>query len=273
LISHETLLEQLGNPATPKTVDRLYHFAYVPGSIIDRLAHDALAEEWGPRKYALVKYLAVHVAWSIEQKQYTFSDSQLYVAAGSLQTRYGTPLFLAFEPNREPDRQPWALVYAGARVSAPQLPLPPDIPRCPDIPKGAEVVMLHDHILGDNADRVDFLAQTPPVAQMCAVSGAIQWSMNRGLIVPYWYYGQMQCLVPLYLRSRENITVAPDLVAPIEVSANNLLVRTVLPPHAPFANTRVAVRRHDQLPPWMLHCWNTESQRMRDEEIENPEGA
>ncbi len=258
------LLSQLGNPATPKPVDRLYQFSYIPSSVIDRLC-DALAEEWGADHFALKKYLAVHVAWSVEQGQFTFNDEQLIVAAGSLQTRYGTPLFLAFEPNREAGKQPWALVYAGGRVSAPQLPLPPEIPPCPEIAKGAEIVMMHDHILGDHTDLVAFLKDTPPVAQMCAVSGAIQWSINRGLILPYWYYGRMQCLVPLYLRSRENITLAPDLVAPLEVSPSNIQVRTVLPPHSPYANARVAVRRHDQLPAWMLDCWHSEVDRMSDE--------
>jgi hypothetical protein len=265
MIGKAELLAQLGNPATPKTVDRLYQFTHLPSSVIDRLSHEALTEEWGRDHFALKKYLPVHVAWSIEQEQFTFNEDQLVVAAGSLQTRYGTPLFLVFEPNNVPGRQPWALVYAGPRVSAPQLPLPPVIPPCPEITKGAEVVMMHDHILGDHPELVAFLQQTPPVAQMCAVSGAIQWSINRGLIVPYWYYGRMQCLVPLYLQSRENITVAPDLVAPLEVSPNNILVRTVLPPHAPYANARVAVRRHDQLPAWMLDCWHSEAERMTDE--------
>ena len=265
MVSKEELLSQLGNPATPKTVDRLYRFAYLLGSVLERLAHEALTEEWGADLFALKKYLAVHVAWSIEQGQYVFNENQLVVSAGSLQTRYGTPLYLIFEPNRQTDRQPWALTYAGARVSAPQLPLPPEIPARPDISKGAEIVMIHDHILGDNTDRVEFLRHTPPVAQMCAVSGAIQWSINRGLIVPYWYYGRMQCVVPLYLQSRENITVAPDLVAPLEISPNNILVRTVLPPHAPYANSRVTVRRHDQLPSWMLACWHSEAERMTDE--------
>ena len=265
MVTQSDLLSQLGNPATPKTVERLNRFAYLPVSIIDRLAHDALTEEWGADYFALKKYLAVHVGWSIEQGHFTFNEQQLVIAAGSLQTRYGTPLYLIFEPNREAERQPWVLKYAGARVSAPQMPLPPEIPACPEITKGAEIVMIHDHILGDNADRVAFLKDTPPVAQMCAVSGAIQWSINRGLIVPYWYYGRMQCLVPLYLTSRENITVAPDLIAPLEISPNSILVRTVLPPYAPYANARVAARRHDQLPAWMLHCWHSEAARMSDE--------
>jgi len=268
MVSQEELLSQLGNPATPRTLDRLYQFAYLLPTIIEQLAHDALTEEWGRNHFVLKKYLAVHVAWSIEQNMFSWNEQQLVVATGSLQTRYGTPLYLVFEPNRVPGKQPWALVYAGARVSAPQLPIPPEIHACPEISRGAEVVMMHDHILGDNADRVAFLNDTPPVAQICAVSGAIQWSINRGLIVPYWYYGRMQCLVPLYLKSRENITVAPDLVAPLEVSPSNILVRTVLPPHAPYANARVAVHRHDQLPAWMLDCWHSEAERMSDEECD-----
>ncbi len=271
MVSKEELLRQLGNLSTSKAVVPLRTFAYIPASVIERLAADALHEEWGLNLFSLEKYLAVHVPWSIQQGRYTFENEQLYVAAGSLQTRYGTPLFLAFQSNRNPDKQPWALVYAGARISAPEVPLPPTIPDCPAIPKGAEVVMMHDHILGDNADRVSFLKDTPPVAQMCAVAGAIQWSLNRGLVIPYWYYGRMQTIVPLYLKSRENITQAPDLVAPIEVSANNLLVRTVLPPHAPYANARVAVHRHDQLPAWMLDCWHQEAARMQADEIDNPE--
>lgn len=257
MIEHDTLLEQIGSPFTPKVVDRLYRFAYLPDSVITRLSSDALSEDWGRNNYVLTKYLAAHIAWSIEQSRYTFNGNQLCLAAGSLQTRYGTPLFLAFEPNREADKQPWALVYAGSQITAAELPLPPEIPDAADVPRDAEIVMMHDHILGDHADRVTFLKETPPVAQMCAVAGAIQWSLNRGLAIPYWYYGRMQKLVPLYLTSRENITVSPDLIAPIEVSAGNLLVRTVLPPHSQYPNSRIAVRRHDQLPSWMLDCWNT----------------
>lgn len=133
--------------------------------------------------------------------------------------------------------------------------------------------MLHDHILRDNPDRVPFLGKTPPVSQMCAISGAIQWSLNRGLQLPYWYYGRMNYLVPLYMQSRENITQAPDLIAPIQVNPESLIVRTVLLPHMPYANARVSVRRHDQLPPWMLDAWNSNAMKATKEQIENPEPA
>jgi len=267
----QTLLDQLGDPYTNKLVARFKRFAFMPPQNLEALSKAALAEEWGPRRFVLEKYLAVHVPWSIEQGRFTTRDDEIYVAAGHLQTRYGTPLYLVFDPNRNPGREPWCLCHVGTEISAPELPIPPDIPKPPEVPVGSEIVMMHDHILGERADRVPFLRDTPPVAQMCAVSGAIQWSLNRNLGLPYWYFGKMNYLVPLYLRSRENITLAPDLIAPIQVSSDSLVVRTLLDPDTPYANARVAVRRHDQLPAWMLSAWVDRAAEATEAEIEDPE--
>lgn len=271
LISQVELLAALGEPLTNAVVARLHRLAYVPPVQLGSLSHTALSEVWGEDNYALEKYLAVHIAWSIEQNRYTLSENQLFVAAGHLQTRYGTPIYLVFERNEKLGRQPLFCVHVGSDISAPTLPTAPEIPQPPDIPRGAEIIMLHDHILRDNADRVPFLERTPPVSQMCAIAGAIQWSLNRNLQLPYWYYGQMSYLVPLYMQSRENITQAPDLIAPIQVNRESLIVRTVLLPHMPYANARVSVRRHDQLPHWMLDAWNSNAMRTTREEIEDPE--
>jgi len=271
MVEQSELLAHLGSALTNRPTERLRRFAFIPQPLLEGLAGEALNETWGRDTYVLMKYLAITLGWSIEQGRYTIGDEQFYLTAGTLQTRYGTPLYLVFEKNHLQGRQPWILVHVGSQVAAPQLPSPPDIPTGAPIPPGAEIVMIHDHILGNNADRVAFLRDTPRVAQMCAVAGAIQWSLFRGLQLNYWYFGRMNYVVPLYLQSRENITLAPDLVAPIEVSENSLLVRTVLLPHMPYANARASVRRHDQLPAWMLDCWNSEAERMQETDIENPE--
>ncbi len=274
MFTQEEFLEQLGTAYTKNVVDRFRRFAYIPKVALERLAEEALTEDWGNGLYVLEKYIAVHVPWSIEAGLFTQSDHQFYVAAGHLQTRYGTPLYLVFERNnREPERWPYVLRFAGSQVSAPEMPSPPDIPEPPEIPVGAEIVMLHDHILGDHDDRVPFLKDTPPVAQMCAVGGAIQWSLNRGLQLPYLYFGKINYLVPLYLRSRENITLMPDLIAPLHVNPETLMVRTVLEPHMPYANARVAVKRHDQLPAWLLDTWSEHSAAVEESQIEDPEPA
>ena len=271
MIDRETLLNQLGTPFTNRITDRLKPFARIPTKQILNLVHLTLNEEWGQDNYVLLKYLAVHIPWSIEQGRFTTNGSQFYVTAGHLQTRYGTPIYLVFEENRIPNCEPWYLVNVGFEISAPEMPTPPEIPQPLEINKGVEIVMMHDHILGKNADRVPFLFNTPPVAQMCAVSGAIQWSINRGLQMPYWYFGKMNYLIPLYLQNRENITLAPDLIAPIQVNSDSLIVRTVLVPYMPYANARVAVKRHDQLPPWMLDAWSDYASEVTANEIENPE--
>jgi len=255
VVTQEELLEQLGSPYTRDVVPRLHRFAYVPEHLLDKLAGEALAEHWGKNNFVLRKYLAVHVPWAIEQGRFTQGEGQLYITAGQLQTRYGTPLFLVFQGIEEAGRSPWRLVAAGSQISAPELPTPPETPQPPDLERGAEIVMIHDHILGDNSERVAFLHGTPPVAQMCAVAGAIQWSLNRGLQLRNWYFGQMNYIVPLYLQSREDITRSPDVIAPIQISPGNLIVRTVLEPHMAFPNARVAVNRHDQLPAWLLEAW------------------
>ncbi|MEW5823475.1 MAG: DUF3825 domain-containing protein [Pseudomonadota bacterium] len=267
----EDLLAALGEPFTNEVVARLRRLAHIPQGIFTELSEAALSENWGTDNYVLEKYLAVHIAWSIEQGRFTASSNQLFVAAGHLQTRYGTPLYIVFERNTNVGRQPLYCVHVGSDISAGDLPPPPDLPAVPELPRGAEIVMLHDHILRDNADRVPFLGKTPPVSQMCAVSGAIQWSINRGLQLPYWYYGRMNYLVPLYMQSRENITQAPDLIAPIQVNPDTLIVRTVLLPHMPYANSRVSVKRHDQLPHWMLDAWNTTSASITAQQIDDPE--
>jgi hypothetical protein len=270
MFEQQTLIEKMGEGLTNEVVKRFHAFAYMKPGIVQKLAKEALNEEWGNNLFALDKYLAVHIPWSIEQGKYTHNSKQLYVTAGHLQTRYGTPLYLVFEANQQ-GNQPWRLVTAGSNISAPELPVSPDIPAPPEIPIGGEIVMMHDHILGENAERVPFLANTPPVAQMCAVSGAIQWSLNRNLQMPYWYYGRMQYLVPLYLQNRENIALAPDAVAPIQVNPSSLLVRTVLSPSMPYASARVAVHRHDQLPPWLLDAWTKVAQQATSQQIEDPE--
>lgn len=269
--SKEELSAALGDPFTNEVVARLRRLAHIPQGIFTSLSSAALSENWGNENYVLEKYLAVHIAWSIEQDRYSTSNDQLFITAGHLQTRYGTPLYMVFEKNTNVDRQPLYCVHVGSDISASALPTPPELPVAPNLPRGAEIVMLHEHILRDNADRVPFLGQTPPVSQMCAVSGAIQWSINRGLQLPYWYYGRMNYLVPLYMQSRENITQAPDLIAPIQVNPDTLIVRTVLLPHMPYANARVSVKRHDQLPHWMLDAWNTTSSTITTQQIDDPE--
>lgn len=67
MFKQEDLTQQLGDGFTNKVIERIHNFAFMTPGIIQQLAHDALNEEWGADLYALEKYLAVHIPWSIEQ--------------------------------------------------------------------------------------------------------------------------------------------------------------------------------------------------------------
>jgi hypothetical protein len=273
MFDQETLISQLGDPYTNYVVARFGRFGIIRDEALQNIATSGLTEIWGNENYVLKYYLSVHIPWSIEQGYFTHSTNQLYVTAGHLQTRYGTPIYLVFERNRFSNEPPWYLVTSGSQISAPELPVSPDIPVPLEIQPGAEIVMMHDHILTDHPERIPFLASTPRVAQMCAIAGAIQWSINRNLHFSYWYYGKMHYLVPLYFQTREDITHAPDAIAPIQINHNSLLVRTVLEPHMAYAKARVAIKRHDQLPPWLLSAWQQYAAQTSEATLEDPESA
>jgi hypothetical protein len=255
MLTKEELLNEFGK-ARSGEIQRLTNFAIIPDEKILSLAKSALQEDWGEDHLVLRKYLAVHVPMSIEQERYVWNGDQLLVAAGSLRTRFGVPLYLAFEPKTVEGRQKFYLRWVGDQPKCSEFPEPPTFNSWPEIDLSSEVVIATEHILGDNIKRILFLKDTPPVAQICAISGAIQWSLHRNLRIKQMYLGVESYFVPIYLQTRENITSPPDLVAPVQVQPNRLLVRTVLLPHMVYDKARVVVTRHDELPPWLVTSWH-----------------
>src|SRR5579875_2095786 len=162
----------------------------------------------------------------------------------------------------------------------PQRPQPPELPDWPQIQRGAEIVIAHEHILESHQERVAFLARTPRVAQMCALAGAIQWSLFRDLAIRQLYLGVPSYFVPVYLQSREDITQAPDLIAPVQVQGERLYVRTALEPYMGYAWARVVATRHDQLPHWLVTAWHDRAseedvgafENVEREELASPSG-
>ena len=282
MFDREGLLQELGDSHSSSIKPAFSRFAYVSPTMLKRLAALAMDETWGNEEYALGIYIAVNVRWSIEQGLLVSDDQHFYVTAGHLTDRYGKRIYLVFKrngmtaPQKSGERpSPYALVGcapASRLRSVPDLPLPPEIPKPPERKIGAEIVIQDDHILVDRVNRIAMLDKAPLVAKKCAVAGSIQWSLYRGLAWPYWYFGNMQLLVPMYLSTSEYTTRAPDLVAPLEVDGPGLLVRTVLEPYMPYPKARVAATRPDALPPWMLDAWKNYASSNRPRHGEDPEG-
>lgn len=258
MYSQEELLGMFG-PSDQGAVSGLNSFSHIPSEKLEKLANIALEEDWGGNFWVLKKYLAVYIPKIIQQNRYIWFEDQLITPAGFLQTRFGIPLYLAFEINLATDTQQLYLKWVGDNPKCKELPEPPTLPEWPIINLSSEIVIAANHILNDRADRVPYLQNTPPVAQMCAITGAIQWSLHRHLHIRQFYKDIPVYLVPLYLQNREDITTTPDLVAPIQVMPNRLLVRTTLEPYMAYSSARMAVYRHDELPSWLLSTWREHS--------------
>ncbi len=262
--TQEELIQQYGSMKTSRVLERLYSFAYISPKIIENIQRQALDEDWGKDFYVLKKYIAITVYWSLEQGRFAEYQDGFIVTAGLLRSRYSVPIYLRFERNNNPSAtQPWALTFAGSGDNikgVAELPAAPEVPKPPEIPVGNEIVVRDEHILGQRSDRVPFLQGVGAVAQICALTGAIQWSIYRGLQQLCWYFGKMQYYIPIYLQNQENITATPDLIVPIEIrqSTTPLSVRTALDPLTQttyYSNIRPVVARADQLQPWIVSSW------------------
>jgi hypothetical protein len=236
-------------------IECLYNFAYLPEDKIERLAHAALKEQWGRGNKVLKRYLALHVGLAVRQGKFVQQDGGLIFCAGHLQTRYGNPLYLRFEENKQL-KPAYYLQYVGEALNSwEQLPQPPEYPSWPQISPGAEIILAGEHILNDHSERLGALSEISPIAGVCALTGAIHWALFRDLAVKQLHYGVPSYFVPIYLESRDDITRAPDLIAPLQVQENKLYVRTALEPYMAYPSARIVSTRHDKLPSWLLRAW------------------
>ncbi len=252
--TRERLLTDFGDEYL--SIQSLFQFCFVPGGRLNLLKELTLEEEWGTNNFVLLKYLAVHVRLAIEQGCYVWNGDQIVLTAGRLSTATGAPIYIGLVQNSTPDENPWVLNWVGERPSCAELPAPPDLGAWPPLEAGSEIVIAFDLSGEDRRLRVPGLTDAPVVAQASALSGAISWSLHRGLVVRQIHGGGRGFFAPLFLTSREDVTEAPDLVAPLLRQGSRLVVRTLLEPHVAYSPARAVVERWEQMPPWLVESWD-----------------
>lgn len=254
--SREDLLADFGEDYL--SINSLFRFSFVPGGRLGLLRELAVAEEWGQKDFVLLRYLAVHLRLAIEQGRYVWNGEQIVLNAGRLTTDTGAPLYVGMVPNQTPDENPWVLNWVGERPSSPDLPEPPDLGTWPALDPGAEVLVACDLEGEDRRSRIPELAGLPLVARICALAGAVSWSLHRNLAVRQIHGGGRGYFVPVYWSSREDVGAAPDLVVPLTTQGERLVIRTLLEPHVAYAPARAVVERSEALPAWLLEAWDAE---------------
>ncbi len=253
--TREQLLADFGEEYL--SIQSLFQFCFVPGGRLNLLKELTPVEEWGQNNFVLLKYLAVHVRLAIEQGRYVWNGDQIVLAAGRLVSTKGMPLYLGLVRNSTPDENPWVLNWVGERPSTAELPEPADLGEWPALDPGTEVMIACDLAAEERRAKLGALAEAPLLIQSSAIAGAVHWSLHRRLAVRQIHGGGRGYFVPVYLTSRDDLTVAPELVAPIQVQGERLIVRTLLDPHVAYSPARAVVERWEQLPTWLLDAWDT----------------
>jgi hypothetical protein len=248
------------------SIQSLFKFCFVPSGRLSLLKELTVDEEWGDNSFVLLKYLAVHIYEAIVQGRYVWNGEQMLMSAGSLCTPQGTPIYLGLVRNSAPQENPWVINWVGERPASASLPQPPDLGEWPALDPRGEVVVAIDLTDTSRQLKIPGTEDLSPISQSCLIAGAVHWSLQRGLAVRQVHGGGRGYFVPLYLNTREDLTLAPDLAAPVVAQGNRLVVRTVLEPHVCYSPSRAAVERWEQLPPWLLEAWHEVTTDQDEEE-------
>lgn len=273
--SEMTTTERLARPTRARLLDdfgddylsiqSLFRFCFVPGGRLGLLKDLTVVEPWGENNFVLLRYLAVHVRLAIEQGRYVWNGDQIVLTAGKLTTATGAPIHIGLVQNSTPEENPWVLNWVGERPSCNELPAPPDLGTWPELVPSAEVVVTCDLEPEERRARLPEIGGLNVVAQLAALTGAVHWSLHRRLAVPQIHGGGRGYFVPVYLSSREDVACAPDLVAPLVVQGERLVVRSLLDPQVAYPPARIVVERWEQLPNWLLDAWDRATDQERPE--------
>jgi hypothetical protein len=83
-----------------------------------------------------------------------------------------------------------------------------------------------------------------------AIYGEIQLKRKEEVVLPQWYGGEYQFLMPLFLTQPDRV----ELTAPLQPdpALKRYVVRTLLLPHFAYAGTRALVKSRANFADWMM---------------------
>jgi hypothetical protein len=242
----------------------LYSFAYHKHpDWLDQLSLIAKPEPWGHRKKILELYLRANFEIAKGQnKVYEDADNGIaFWRAGWLSNVTADPIWMVYDKNHH-DSPKW--YFRKAITGSPPVSInssaynigynPPDFE--PDWKMNFHQSSI-GHILTEsrNVERLQTVFSTVLGDKynehliFSVIYGQIELNRKNSNVIPQWYKGDYQFLMPLCLTSPEKVELCAALQPDENLRRYN--VRTLLLPHYGYAYARALVRNKAQFADWM----------------------
>ena len=245
----------------------LYDFAWHGNAECKTIQSTIIEEPWGEDLKHLKIYLGDNFEIAKKNNKIHVDAEKAVWQPGYLLNKSGDPIWLTYRKNPIEGKQPWKfnkhmVSTCPVGVEAKSLEIKYTYP---DFESEFELNINHDHIINDNRDRLEevfegiFKEKLNGYLVYKAIVGEIEMQKRRNTAIPQWYMEEYQFLIPLCLKSPNNV----DLVAALQPKDKKYYVRTLLYPNQAYAHARSVVKNRLNLPHWIVENENTEENKSK----------
>ena len=239
----------------------LYNFAFHEANWLKIIAEHTKKEPWGENNKVLELYLRATFELAKQQNKVHEDKTMAFWKAGYLINEMSDPVWLVYQRNKGNKKYQWIFkkVHVGncplrdKETSDFQITINP--------PKFNANWHIHinqssiDHIYHDEANvkRLELvfkdLAKNSHLI-FRTILGEIELNRKSETVIPQWYFGDYQFLMPLFLTQAEKVDLAATLTPNLPMKRYE--IRTLLLPHYSYAYARPLVKSRTAFANWML---------------------
>lgn len=241
----------------------LFNFSFNPDGWLNDVVKSTKNEPWGKDNKVLELYLRATFELAKQQNKVYENEEQriAFWKAGYLVNEMSDPTWLIYEPNKKANKQKWVFkkVHTGncpiqdKSIDDFQIKIDP-----PEFNPSWSIHMNQsniDHIYRDieNKKRLQLvfgsLAENSHLI-FRTILGEIELNRKSETVIPQWYSGDYQFLMPLFLTQSNKVDLAATLSP--NPTMKRYEIRTLLLPHYSYAYARALVKSRASFANWML---------------------
>ena len=250
----------------------MFQFAYHDSSYLARVVDVVKEEPWGRNYKILDLYLKANFEIALNQKKIYENEIQniAFWRAGKLVNRNYDPVWMLYEKNKDETKQKW--YFKGPHIGNAPVETDADFELVYDPPpfNPNYRITIHEpaikHIFEKDINRERLQSVFGDLASNShliyrVLIGEIELKRKQSIVLPQWYKGQYQFIMPLNLINPAQV----DLVATLTPNPEKKFyeVNTLLLPHYAYPYVRALVSSRESFANWMLM---SEDDLQRDDE-------